>query len=145
MTFVPLARACRAAVLAAVAATLLLPAARLTAQASKTPGTGADVLEAMRAAYEGKWYHTLTFKQKTTFHRPDGVQEQTWYETLSHTPQGTQLRIDFGDLAAGQRHHLHAGLVVPRARRQARTAARRPATSSCRSSRASTCSRSRRR
>ena len=102
MTFVLLARACRAAVLAAVAATLLLPAARLTAQASKTPRTGADVLEAMRAAYAGKWYHTLTFKQKTTFHRPDGVQEQMWYETLVHTPQeGTKLRIDFGDLALG--------------------------------------------
>ena len=55
----------------------------------------------MRAAYDGKWYHTLTFVQKTTFHRPDGVQEQTWYETLRHTPRGTQLRIDFGDLAAG--------------------------------------------
>jgi hypothetical protein len=55
----------------------------------------------MRSAYAGKWYHTLTFTQKTTFHRPDGVKEQTWYETLSHTPKGTQLRIDMGDLAAG--------------------------------------------
>ena len=101
MTFVPLAGAPRAAVLVAVAATLLLPAASLTAQASKTPKTGADVLEAMRAAYAGKWYHTLTFKQKTTMHRPDGVQEQTWHETLLHNAQGTKLRIDFGDLAAG--------------------------------------------
>lgn len=79
-------------------------AAHLTAQARQaTPRTGREVLEAMRAAYDGKWYHTLTFVQKTTFHRPDGsTQEQTWYETLRHTPQtGTQLRIDLGDLAAG--------------------------------------------
>ena len=59
------------------------------------------MLDAMRAAYDGKWYHTLTFVQKTTFHRPDGVQEQTWYETLTHTAAGTKLRIDFGDLSAG--------------------------------------------
>ena len=79
-------------------------AAHLTAQGRQaTPRTGQEVLEAMRAAYDGKWYHTLTFVQKTTFHRPDGsTQEQTWYETLRHTPQsGTQLRIDLGDLAAG--------------------------------------------
>ena len=78
----------------------------LTAQAGgrgSTPRTGADVLEAMRAAYDGKWYHTLAFVQKTTFQRPDGsTQEQTWYETLRHTRQnGTQLRIDLGDLANG--------------------------------------------
>ena len=79
----------------------LVPAARLTAQAPSTPRTGTDVLAAMRAAYDGKWYHTLTFTQKTTMHRPDGVQEQTWYETLRHTGAGTQLRIDFGDLSAG--------------------------------------------
>jgi hypothetical protein len=80
---------------------LVTPAGRLTAQAA--PRTGTDVLEAMRAAYAGKWYHTLTFVQKTTFHRPDGTKpEQIWYETLRHTPKtGTQLRIDLGDLAAG--------------------------------------------
>jgi hypothetical protein len=89
----------RFALLAAVAA--VLPAGRLTSQAPKTPANGAAVLEAMRAAYAGKWYHTLTFTQKTTFHRPDGVQEETWYETLSHTGAGTKLRIDRGDLAAG--------------------------------------------
>jgi hypothetical protein len=86
---------------ALLAVTLLIPARRLTSQAAKPPATGADVLAAMRAAYDGKWYHTLTFVQKTTFHRPSGVQEQTWYETLRHTAAGTQLRIDFGDLATG--------------------------------------------
>ena len=81
---------------------LFAPAAScLTAQGA-TPRTGADVLEAMRAAYAGKWYHTLTFKQKTTMRGQDGTQrEETWYETLTHTAAGTKLRIDRGDLAAG--------------------------------------------
>jgi hypothetical protein len=84
-----------------LAALLLVPAGRLTSQAPKAPATGSDVLAAMRAAYDGRWYHTLTFVQKTTFHRPTGVEEQLWYETLRHTSAGTQLRIDFGDLSAG--------------------------------------------
>lgn len=84
------------------AAAVALPAGRLTSQTPKTPANGAAVLEAMRSAYAGKWYHTLTFTQKTTFHRPDGAQEETWYETLAHTPAaGTKLRIDRGDLSAG--------------------------------------------
>jgi len=86
---------------AVLALAVLVPSARLTSQAPKTPKTGAEVLEAMRAAYDGKWYHTLTFVQTTTFHRPDGERKQTWYETLRHTGAGTQLRIDFGDLADG--------------------------------------------
>ena len=75
----------------------------LTAQGGATPKTGTDVLEAMRSAYAGKWYHTLTFRQKTTMRGPDGTErQQTWYETLAHTPAaGTKLRIDFGELAAG--------------------------------------------
>ena len=39
----------------------------------------AAVVEAMRAAYAGKWYHTLTFTQKTTRRGQDGADhEQTW-------------------------------------------------------------------
>lgn len=78
-------------------ALLLLAASALSAQ---TPKTGRDVLEAMRTAYDGKWYHTLTFVQKTTFKNADGTtaREQIWLEALSHTAAGTQLRIDFGDL-----------------------------------------------
>lgn len=74
-----------------------------SALSAQTPRTGADVLERMRQAYEGKWYHTLTFVQKTTVHKPDGTTAvQTWYESLRHTPQsGTRLRIDVGDLAQG--------------------------------------------
>jgi YVTN family beta-propeller protein len=78
-------------------------AAGSDAAAMRAPGKGAAVLERMRAAYDDKWYHTLTFVQKTTVHRPDGTQDvSTWYESLRHTPErGTQLRIDIGDPAAG--------------------------------------------
>ena len=56
----------------------------------------------MRAAYDGKWYHTLTFAQKTTQVRRDGSSNvATWHESLRHTPAGVQLRIDMGNLADG--------------------------------------------
>jgi hypothetical protein len=89
--------------LAILAAALLAPVGHcLTAQAAATPRTGADVLEAMRSAYAGKWYHTLTFTQKTTLRGQDGTERQeTWYETLTHTAAGTKLRIDRGELSAG--------------------------------------------
>ena len=83
---------------------LVLPASLATAQTSGTPKSGADVLERMRAAYAGKWYHTLTFVQKTTFYDSTGKETyQTWYESLRHTPKsGTQLRIDVGEPSAGR-------------------------------------------
>jgi hypothetical protein len=67
------------------------------------PASGAAVLEKMRAAYDGKWYTTLTFAQKTTIVGKDGTKRiQPWRESLRWTPQaGVQLRIDFGDAAAG--------------------------------------------
>ena len=78
-------------------------AALSTTLASQTPRDGAAVLERMRAAYAGKWYHTLTFVQKTTQMRRDGTTNvSTWHESLRHTPAtGVQLRIDVGDLANG--------------------------------------------
>jgi hypothetical protein len=83
-----------------VAAVCAVP---LGAQAQDAvPKSGAEVLERMRAAYDGKWYHTLTFAQKTTIHAPDGTKRiQPWKEYLRHTAAGTQLRIDVGDPAAG--------------------------------------------
>jgi hypothetical protein len=73
-----------------------------TAQRGQAPKNGREVLEAMRAAYDGKWYHTLTFTQKTTSRTQDGsMREATWLEALSHTGAGTHLRIDFGDLKDG--------------------------------------------
>ena len=74
----------RSALVAAAVVSAAAPC--LTAQGGAAPRTGADVVEAMRSAYAGKWYHTLTFTQKTTLRGQDGTErEQTWYETLSHT------------------------------------------------------------
>jgi hypothetical protein len=64
---------------------------------------GRAVLQRMHDAYAGKWYRTLTFVQKTTIYRPGAPERvQTWHESLRYTPQsGVQLRIDNGDLTAG--------------------------------------------
>jgi len=71
--------------------------------AQSTPKTGAEVLQRMHDAYAGKWYKTLTFVQKTTVRRRDGTDTvTTWHESVRYTSaRGTQLRIDIGDLAAG--------------------------------------------
>jgi hypothetical protein len=91
----------RACCALALSSALTLSAQIANAQAA--PKTGAEVLERMHAAYAGKWYHTLTFVQKTTIRRQNGTDTiQIWHESLRHSPQtGTQLRIDFGDIAAG--------------------------------------------
>ncbi|MES2523840.1 MAG: hypothetical protein V4617_14130 [Gemmatimonadota bacterium] len=100
---------CAMPVIAALAVAACLPlsagaqsgAERGTAAA--IPASGADVLERMRSAFDGKWYKTLTFVQTTILHRPDGATtRQTWHESVRHTTdRGGQLRIDVGDLAAG--------------------------------------------
>jgi hypothetical protein len=71
--------------------------------AQGAPKNGVDVLTRMHDAYAGKWYHTLTFTQRTTQYRPDGTtNDATWYESLRHTADnGVQLRIDIGAPAAG--------------------------------------------
>ena len=61
--------------------------------------TGEEVLGAMKKKYDGKWYKTLTFEQKTTNYKPDGTSEaHTWYEAL--TVPG-RLRIDITPLEKG--------------------------------------------
>ena len=84
-----------------LSALTVLAAPMLSAQA--VPANGAAVLDSMHAAYAGKWYHTLSFAQKTTMFGKDGVKRiQSWRESLRHTADhGTQLRIDFGDPARG--------------------------------------------
>jgi hypothetical protein len=77
----------------------LLFAAPLTAQITAT-----DVLTRMHDKYARSWYKTLTFTQKTTMAGRNGgaPTEQTWYESLQFAaPNGAWLRIDQGDLAAG--------------------------------------------
>ena len=58
--------------------------------ATGQPQSGQDVLARMHDHWEGKWFRTFTFVQRTTF--PDGP-AQTWYETVENPGR---LRIDFG-------------------------------------------------
>lgn len=84
------------------AAAALVACLAAGAGAQSAPATGAQVLQRMHDAYAGKWYHTLTFRQKTTAYRDGQPAVSNWYESLRHTPQtGTQLRIDMGALADG--------------------------------------------
>lgn len=73
------------------------------AYAQGTPANGEAVFQRMHDAYAGRWYHTLTFRQKTTQWRPDGQQAVSqWYESLLYAePRGAQLRIDIGEPSAG--------------------------------------------
>jgi hypothetical protein len=60
---------------------------------------GAQVAAAMRDRYAGKWYGTLTFRQKTSRLLPNGTWNvQTWYEAI-RVPGA--LRIDFDPVSGG--------------------------------------------
>jgi hypothetical protein len=80
-----------------------IPFAAMAANAQRPPSNGQEVLQRMHDAYAGRWYKSLTFRQQTTQWRPDGTSAvSTWLESLRYTPEiGAQLRIDIGDLAAG--------------------------------------------
>jgi hypothetical protein len=68
---------------------LLLPFLLCVASApTNPPEDGPALIRAMHQRYEGKWYRTLTFVQKTSF--PDGRSE-TWYEAAELPGK---LRID---------------------------------------------------
>ncbi len=70
----------------------------LAATASAQPAPGVAVLEQMRKAYDGKWYNTLTFVQRTITAQPGAKPDTSiWYETVI----GSRLRIDVGDPALG--------------------------------------------
>ena len=74
---------------------LLLGASVATAVPSTLitqPKNGEELIARMRERYQGKWYRTLTFTQKTTL--PDGKIE-TWYEALELPGK---LRIDIAPL-----------------------------------------------
>ena len=64
------------------------------------PKSGQDIIKAMHDKYDGKWYKTLTFKQETTWYKPDGevAKNQLWYEALS---MPNQLVIKFDSLNSG--------------------------------------------
>jgi hypothetical protein len=63
--------------------------------------TGDDVVAAMYKKYQGKWYKTLTFVQKTIHHNPDGTStSETWYEALN-APGSLRIDIDPADKGNG--------------------------------------------
>lgn len=69
---------------------------------SRTPAQlhdGASILTAMHDRYAKNWYDTLTFKQKSTTHKPDGTDSsEIWYEAAMLPGK---LRIDRGELSKG--------------------------------------------
>lgn len=70
---------------------LAIIAAFCVSAIAATPGE--NVLRKMHDKYAGKWYKTLTFVQKTIYHKPDGSTDriETWYEAMSVPGR---LRID---------------------------------------------------
>jgi outer membrane lipoprotein-sorting protein len=78
---------------------VLLLLAFVPAYAAKITN-GSELIAAMHKKYDGKWYKTLTFKQKNTQYKPDGTTENSyWYEALSAPGK---LRIDFDPLDKGE-------------------------------------------
>ena len=72
---------------------LVLPILFLSLAASAdAPKDGEALIREMHQRYDGKWYRTLTFVQKTSF--PDGRSE-TWYEAAE---MPGRLRIDVAPL-----------------------------------------------
>ena len=60
---------------------------------------GETVVAAMHDRYAGRWYRTLTFRQKTSRLLPNGTWDtQTWYEALALPGR---LRIDFDPVSGG--------------------------------------------
>ena len=89
----PILAACRGATPPASA-----PSPTSTARAPAY-ATGEDVVSAMHDRYAGRWYHTLTFRQKTSQLTAKGTWSvQTWYEAMRLPGR---LRIDFDPLKAG--------------------------------------------
>jgi len=63
--------------------------------------SGDDLVAAMYKKYEGKWYKTLTFVQKTITHKADGTStSETWYEALN-APGSLRIDVDPADKGNG--------------------------------------------
>jgi outer membrane lipoprotein-sorting protein len=105
-----------------IAGFALLIACATVKVSQTTPASGTELLQRMHDAYAGKWYKTVTFVQKTTVTRPNGVVDtSTWYEALKSPDR---LRIDFGDPSNGNGALYTAdSLYVVRAGKVTRTVA----------------------
>jgi hypothetical protein len=77
----------------------LLLAVTIAPVYAKKIETAEQLVSAMHKEYQGKWYKTLVFAQKTTTFKPDGTTENgIWYEALS---MPGKLRVDFDPLSSG--------------------------------------------
>jgi hypothetical protein len=84
-----------------LAGALLAPAASslVSAQAGSVPASGEELVRRMHDAYDGRWFRTVTFVQRTTMHPPGGQERvMTWYEAVQAP---SRLRIDVGDPSEG--------------------------------------------
>jgi hypothetical protein len=78
---------------------LVLVLGLLSSAAQRPITTPRELLAAMHARYDGKWYRTLTFLQHNTEHHPDGtVGHSTWREWLQAPGK---LRIEFQPADSG--------------------------------------------
>jgi len=89
---------------------LMVPAALAALAACATAGTpaaaprdGDSLVRAMHARYDGRWYRTLAFTQKTTFSPPDRPERVETWEEYARIPGA--LRIERG----GGRGAIYAG------------------------------------
>lgn len=74
------------------------------------PRDGAAVLKAMHDRYTNNWYETLTFKQESITHKPDGTNStEIWYEALLLPGK---LRIDVGKPKSDDGRLLADGKVI---------------------------------
>lgn len=78
---------------------LLLLLTALPAFAGKITN-GEELVAAMHKKYDGKWYKTLTFVQKSTSIKPDGTTSvEIWYEAMSVPGR---LRVDIAPVENGR-------------------------------------------
>jgi hypothetical protein len=71
---------------------------------------GEALLRAMHDRYQGNWYETLTFTQKSITHKPDGTtSSEIWHEALMLPGK---LRIDIGQLSDNNGIILADGTVT---------------------------------
>lgn len=77
---------------------LVLAFVSLTSLA-QTITTPAQLIAAMHDRYASKWYHTLSFEQRSVTHKPDGTDTvELWHEKLMLPGR---LRIDIGEPSEG--------------------------------------------
>jgi outer membrane lipoprotein-sorting protein len=93
--------------IAMLAGICLLGAAQIHAQEIRS---AEDLLRAMHGRYQGNWYETLTFTQKSITHNPDGTSSsETWHEA---TMLPGKLRIDIGTVSDGNGMLVADGMLT---------------------------------